>query len=161
MRVWKRPDTSPHTARGCRQTRTHSHASVHRPRPSLPKPLPRFAVFCFGPFAVRLWYCWGGWSRPSGVRSEWDRLMEGRSEEEEEEVKMPEGPQLASAMVSMTCSSLLLSLCLLACSSRSSADRICRRKGQEVRRLLQVPRKRRGLGLEHRRLLTSSLYLTM
>lgn len=70
-------------------------------------------------------------SCPLGERSEWDRWMERKSEEEE--TNLPKGPQLASAMVSMTCSSLHLSLCLLACSSRSSADRICRRKGQKVR----------------------------
>lgn len=40
----------------------------------------------------------------------------------------PGGPQLLRAIVSMTCSSLHLSLCLLACSSRSSADKIWRRK---------------------------------
>lgn len=56
-------------------------------------------------------------------------------------------------MVSMTCSSLLLSLCLLACSSRSSADRICKGGGggQEVREMLQVRRRRRGSGLERGR----------
>lgn len=55
--------------------------------------------------------------------------MERRSEEEQEVL---DGPQLVSAIVSMTCSSLLLSLCLLACSSRSKADKIWGEKGLEV-----------------------------
>ena len=45
-------------------------------------------------------------------------------EEDEEEVVT----QLGRAIVSMTCSSLLLSLCRRACSSRSRADRIWRRR---------------------------------
>lgn len=39
-------------------------------------------------------------------------------------MKKLDGSQLVRAIVSMTCSSLLLSLCLLACSSRSNADKI-------------------------------------
>lgn len=58
-----------------------------------------------------------------GERSEGERQMERRSEEKEE-MEVLVGPQLLRAIVSMTCSSLLLSLCLLACSSRSNADKI-------------------------------------
>lgn len=148
-----------------KHTHTHSHVSVHRPRPSLPNPSPVSQYTASVLFAVRLWFCWGGWSCPLSVRSEWDRRMERRSEEEEEEMKMPEGPQLASAMVSMTCSSLLLSLCLLACSSRSSADRICRRRGQKVSRGHGDAAGAFGAsgsgGFEPNTLFTSSLYLTM
>lgn len=117
-------DTSPHTVRGCRQTHTHTHVSVHRPAHLCrTPPSPCFAVYCFGPFAVRLSYCWGLEFCLLGKRSEGERQMEGRSEEKEE-MEVLDGPQLVRAIVSMTCSSLLRSLCLLACSSRSNADKI-------------------------------------
>lgn len=63
-----------------------------------------------------------GWSFVCclGEKSEGERDRWRRSEENEEVF----GPQLVRAIVSMTCSSLLLSLCLLACSSRSKADKI-------------------------------------
>lgn len=60
--------------------------------------------------------------------------MERRSEEEQEVL---DGPQLVSAIVSMTCSSLLLSLCLLACSSRSKADKIWGENGVRGQQMLQ------------------------
>lgn len=43
-------DTSPHTVRGCRQTHTHTHVSVHRPAHLCRTPSPSFAVYCFCPF---------------------------------------------------------------------------------------------------------------
>jgi len=60
-----------------------------------------------------------------GGAAERDGWRRRRSdEEEEEEPDEPIGPQLLSAIVSITCSSLLRSRCLLACSSRSNADKI-------------------------------------
>lgn len=105
------------------QTNTHTNTCKRtQARPSLPNP-PRFAVYCFSPFAVRLSCCWGLEFCLLGERSEGERQMERRSGDKEE-MEVLDGPQLLRAIVSMTCSSLLLSLCLLACSSRSNADKI-------------------------------------
>lgn len=112
----------PTTLYGAADKHTHTHVSVHRPA-HLCRPLPHFAVYCFSPFAVSLSYCWGLEFCLFGERSEGERQMERRSEEKEE-TEVLDGPQLVRAIVSMTCSSLLLSLCLLACSSRSNADKI-------------------------------------
>lgn len=121
------------------QTNTHAHTHAHTlayTGPAhlcrTPPPLPRFPVYCSGPFAVRLWSCWWGGGELSVGCGEVSGTegWRGGARRKRRKMKRPEGPQLASAMVSMTCSSLLLSLCLLACSSRSSADRICRRGGE-------------------------------
>lgn len=138
MHVWKHlvsqslTQTPAHTRYGAADKHTHTHVSVHRPAHLCrTPPSPCFAVYCFGPFAVRLSYCWGLEFCSLGKRSEGERQMERRSEEKEE-MEVLDGPQLVRAIVSMTCSSLLRSLCLLACSSRSNADKIWRRKGEEV-----------------------------
>lgn len=130
MRVWKShvsqsiTPTRVLTLYGL-QTDTHirTHVSIHRPAqlcrtpPSLQCTAP---VLCS--FVRRIV---GGWSFVCclGEKSEGERQMERRSEEKEE-MEVLDGPQLVRAIVSMTCSSLLLSLCLLACSSRSKADKI-------------------------------------
>lgn len=66
---------------------------------------------------------------------------------------VPPPLQLLKAIVSIACSSLLLSRCLLACSSFSNAAKICRREGRgegEERpshpEWLRAPRLRRGEG---------------
>lgn len=46
-----------HTHYGAADKHTHTHVSVHRPAHLCRTPL-RVAVYCFGPFAVRLSYCW-------------------------------------------------------------------------------------------------------
>lgn len=107
------------------QTDTHirTHVSIHRPAqlcrtPPVCSVLPQsFAVLSVILLGVGvLFVC-------LGEKSEGERQMERRSEEKEE-MEALDGPQLVRAIVSMTCSSLLLSLCLLACSSRSKADKI-------------------------------------
>lgn len=114
-------DTSPVTVWGCRQTHTYTCKRTQA-RPSLPNPpILQYTASVLLQFVCRIV---GGWSFVCclGERSEGERQME-RSEEKEE-MEVLDGPQLLRAIVSMTCSSLLLSLCLLACSSRSKADKI-------------------------------------
>lgn len=113
------------------QTNTHTYTCKRTQAPPISAESPHFAVYCLGPFAVSSVVLFGGWSFVCclGERNVGERQMERRSEEEQEVL---DGPQLVSAIVSMTCSSLLLSLCLLACSSRSKADKIWGGKGLEV-----------------------------
>lgn len=113
------------------QTNTHTYTCKRTQAPPISAESPHFAVYCLGPFAVSSVVLFGGWSFVCclGERNVGERQMERRSEEEQEVL---DGPQLVSAIVSMTCSSLLLSLCLLACSSRSKADKIWGEKGLEV-----------------------------
>lgn len=109
--------TGPHT-------NTHTYTCKRtQARPSLPNP-PQVCSILLQSFCSFVCRIVGGWSFVClGERSEGERQME-RSEEKRRKMEVLDGPQLVRAIVSMTCSSLLLSLCLLACSSRSNADKI-------------------------------------
>lgn len=129
------PSHSRHQPTHCTglQTNTHTYTCKRtQARPSLPNPLPQFCSILLLSFLQFVCRIVGGWSFVVGLRgaSGRDRWRGGVKKKEKMEVL--DGPQLVRAIVSMTCSSLLLSLCLLACSSRSNADKICRQKGEGV-----------------------------
>lgn len=61
--VCERVQTPAHTHGTRLQTNTHTRTralAYTGPAHLCRTPPPVFAVFCLGPFAVRLWYCWGG-----------------------------------------------------------------------------------------------------
>lgn len=112
--------TSAHTPYGAADKHIHTHVSIHRPAHLCRTP-PFCSIllqsFCSASVVLLgVGVMFVVWVRGARERDRW------RGGVRKKEVL--DDPQLVGAIVSMTCSSLLLSLCLRACSSRSRADKI-------------------------------------
>lgn len=117
----------------------HTHVSIHRSAQLCWTPPSTFRSILLRSFcslSVVLLFSQLGEKRRRG-RRRWRRRDRWRGGVRRR--KETGGPQLLRAIVSITCSSLLLSLCLLACSSRSSADKIWGHKGREVSWCSRLP----------------------
>lgn len=127
MRVWKHLVCQSLTQTRAHTLHKHTHVSIHRPAHLCPPPPPQVLQYTASVLLqlvlLGVGVVFSVWARRVRERG---RQIKRRSEEED-----VNGPQLLRAIVSMICSSLLLSLCLLACSSRSKDDKIWKPKEEK------------------------------